>query len=101
MIRERMILNRITQEKLVHYRQWVQNDRRNETLHSSISEKGIRGSFRGKSLEFSSMEKQMEELKAQGKVKSATYRQLMGRKMMYQNMLSLYELYDLIPADRS
>ena len=57
MIRERMILNRITQEKLVHYRQWVQNDRRNETLHSSISEKGIRGSFRGKSLEFSSMEK--------------------------------------------
>lgn len=57
MIRERMILNRITQEKLVHYRQWIQNDRRNETLHSSISEKGIRGSFRGKSLEFSSMEK--------------------------------------------
>ncbi len=43
----------------------------------------------------------MDELKAKGRVKSATYHQLMGRKMMYQNMLSLYELYDLIPADRS
>ncbi len=45
--------------------------------------------------EFSSMEKQMEELKAQGKVKSATYRQLMGRKMTYQTILKLYELYGI------
>ena len=35
----------------------------------------------------------MDELKAKGRVKSATYQQLMGRKLMYQNMLSLYELY--------
>ena len=40
----------------------------------------------------------MEELKANGRVKSATYHQLMGRKMMYQNMLSMYELYDLISS---
>ncbi|MFQ6817608.1 MAG: hypothetical protein ACLRTI_01005 [Blautia sp.] len=40
----------------------------------------------------------MEELKAKGRVKSATYHQLMGRKMMYQNMLSMYELYDLISS---
>ena len=40
----------------------------------------------------------MEELKAKGSVKSATYHQLMGRKMMYQNMLSMYELYDLISS---
>ncbi len=45
--------------------------------------------------EFSSMEKQMGELKAQGKVKSATYRQLMGRKMTYQTILKLYELYGI------
>ena len=40
----------------------------------------------------------MEELKAKGRVKSATYHQLMGRKMMYQNMLSMYELYVLISS---
>ena len=42
--------------------------------------------------------KELEELKAKGRVKSATYHQLMGRKMMYQNMLSMYELYDLISS---
>ena len=35
----------------------------------------------------------MEQLKADGKVKSATYRQLMGNKLMYQNMLSLYQVH--------
>ena len=38
---------------------------------------------------------QMEKLKAAGRVKSATYGQLMGNKLMYQNMLALYKLYDL------
>lgn len=38
----------------------------------------------------------MEKMKAEGKVKSATYRQLMGNKMMYQNMLSMYKIYGLI-----
>lgn len=38
----------------------------------------------------------MERLKADGKVKSATYGQLMGNKLMYQNMLNLYRLYDLM-----
>ena len=37
----------------------------------------------------------MEQLKAAGKVKSTTYGQLMGNKLMYQNMLALYKLYDL------
>ena len=37
----------------------------------------------------------MKQLKAEGKEKSATYRQLMGNKMQYQNMLSMYRLYDL------
>ena len=37
----------------------------------------------------------MKKLKAEGKEKSATYRQLMGNKLQYQNMLSLYKLYDL------
>ncbi len=38
----------------------------------------------------------MEQLKADGKVKSATYRQLMGNKLMYQNMLSLYQVHGLV-----
>jgi len=37
----------------------------------------------------------MEKLKEEGKTKSATYRQLMGSKMNYQNMLSLYKIYGL------
>lgn len=38
----------------------------------------------------------MEKLKNENKTKTATYRQLMGNKMMYQNMLSLYKIYGLI-----
>lgn len=37
----------------------------------------------------------MEQLKAEGKIKSATYRQYYANKMMYKNMLDLYRLYDL------
>ena len=46
--------------------------------------------------EYVSITKQMERLKEEGKVKSATYRQLMGRKMTYQSMLGLYQVYGLI-----
>ena len=38
----------------------------------------------------------MGEMKAGGKTKSATYRQFMGTKMMYRNMLSMYRLYGLL-----
>ena len=38
----------------------------------------------------------LEKMKAQGKVKTVTYQQLMSRKLMYQNMLSLYQIYGLI-----
>lgn len=41
-------------------------------------------------------EQKMRKLKDEGKEKSATYRQLMGNKLQYQNMLSLYHLYGLI-----
>lgn len=37
----------------------------------------------------------MEELKEKGKIRSVTYQQLMTRKLTYQNMISMYELYDL------
>ena len=37
----------------------------------------------------------MEALRAEGKTKSATFRQLMGDKLFYQNLLSLYKIYGL------
>lgn len=45
--------------------------------------------------EYDRIVRQMEQLKEKGKVKSVTYQQLLARKMTYQNMISMYELYDL------
>ena len=47
--------------------------------------------------EYCEIQNRMEDQKKKDRTKSATYRQLMGRKVMYQNMLSLYELYGLLP----
>ena len=41
-------------------------------------------------------DEKMKCLKAEGKEKTATYRQLMGNKLQYQNMLSLYKEYSLM-----
>lgn len=38
----------------------------------------------------------MERLKAEKKEKTATFRQLMGDKLLYQNMLSMYRIYGLL-----
>ncbi len=46
--------------------------------------------------EYGEILEKMDGLKAQGKVKTVTYQQLMSRKLMYQNMLSLYQIYGLI-----
>ena len=45
--------------------------------------------------EYKNIVRQMEELKENGKIRSVTYQQLMTRKLTYQNMISMYELYDL------
>lgn len=37
----------------------------------------------------------MDKLRSEGKQKSATYMQLMANKMTFENMLKLYELYDI------
>lgn len=44
---------------------------------------------------YADMQQKMDALKAQGKEKSATYRQLMGNKLMYKQMLFMCELYGL------
>lgn len=45
--------------------------------------------------EYADILSKMEKLKAEGKVKTVTYQQLLARKMTYQNMLAMYEIYDL------
>ena len=45
--------------------------------------------------EYKNIVRQMEEPKEKGKIRSVTYQQLMTRKLTYQNMISMYELYDL------
>lgn len=40
--------------------------------------------------------RQMEALRAEGRTKTATYRQLMGNKLNDQTLLSLYERYGLL-----
>lgn len=41
-------------------------------------------------------QQKMDELKLQGKDKTATYRQYMGNRLLYQQMLALYRQYGLI-----
>ena len=38
----------------------------------------------------------LEELKKEGKDKTATYRQLTARKLNLQNVVSFYKMFDLI-----
>lgn len=45
---------------------------------------------------YESEKEQMDQLKAQGKDKTATYRQYMGNRLMYSRILSLYKEYGLI-----
>lgn len=45
--------------------------------------------------EYADILSKMEKMKMDGKVKTVTYQQLLSRKMMYHNMLSLYEIYGL------
>lgn len=46
--------------------------------------------------EYAGILSSMNKMKAEGKVKTVTYQQLMSRKMMYQNILSLYQIYGLV-----
>ena len=46
--------------------------------------------------EYASIEQRMAVLRAEGKTKTVTFRQLMGNKLMYQSMLSMYREHGLI-----
>ena len=42
----------------------------------------------------------MEKLKAENKVKTVTYKQLMATKLTLQNIISRYEIYGLLDKKR-
>ena len=46
--------------------------------------------------QYRSTVQQLEQLQAQGKEKSATYRQLLGNKLMYRQFLTMYRVYGLL-----
>ena len=46
--------------------------------------------------EYASIEQKMAVLRAEGKTKTVTFRQLMGNKLMYQSMLTMYRDHGLI-----
>lgn len=46
--------------------------------------------------EYGTVTEKMEVLKAEGKTKTATYRQMTGRKLTLQSMLSMYQIYGLL-----
>lgn len=46
--------------------------------------------------EYADILSRLARLKAENKTKTVTYRQLLGRKMTYANMLGLYEIYGII-----
>lgn len=46
--------------------------------------------------EYESRKSGMEELKAQGKERTATFKQYMADKLLYQRMLALYEKHGLL-----
>lgn len=41
----------------------------------------------------------MDKMKLEGKVKTATYRQLFARKLSLQDVLTMYEVYGLLNKD--
>jgi len=45
---------------------------------------------------YSDIISKMEKLKAEGKIKSVTYNQLMAEKLSLQKIISMYEIYGLI-----
>ena len=46
--------------------------------------------------EYAAIERKMSVLRAEGKTRTVTFRQLMGNKLMYQSMLAMYRDHGLI-----
>ena len=51
-------------------------------------------------IEYEDVLGKMEKLKAENKVKTVTYKQLMATKLTLQNIISRYEIYGLLDKKR-
>ena len=51
--------------------------------------------------EYADVQVKMKKMKTESRTKSATYRQLMGRKMTLQSMLTMYEVYGLTEKQKA
>ncbi len=49
--------------------------------------------------DYDSTIEQMKKLKAKGKIKSVTYRQLTAKKLSYKNILNMYFVYGIIDKE--
>lgn len=50
--------------------------------------------------QYDALTEKLAALKAEGKVKTVTYRQLFANKLQYQRMLAYYRAYGLLDQDR-
>lgn len=48
---------------------------------------------------YAAADSKIQQLKKDGKEKTVTFRENLGNKLMYGNMLSLYRLYNLIDRE--
>ena len=62
----------------------------------SDREERFEAMLRGSQEEHRSTLSQLEQLKSQGKQKTATYKQLLGNKLTLQNILDIYRTYGLV-----
>ena len=62
----------------------------------SEQEEKFEAMLRAVQREYDDTIQKMEKLKAQDKTKTATYRQLLGEKLMLQNILTRYQIYGLL-----
>lgn len=73
-------------------------DKKQEDFHMGAGEKRLEAfekMLAAVQNEYEEIQIKLEGMKTAGRTKSATYRQLMGRKMTLQSMLTIYEVYGL------
>ena len=50
--------------------------------------------------EYIKLGKELEELRNDGKIKTTKFKELLGRKLVYSMIITIFKRYDLIDKDR-
>ena len=48
---------------------------------------------------YNKLGKELEDLRSQGKVKTTKFRELLGKKLVYSMIITIFKRYDLIDKD--